>query len=140
LTRQEYEERKRALEAQHAADVALMNAAHQARLRTLEDLWQNTGAPARQPQPTAAPERTPAPAPKRRRARRSVLTDLANALPGLPETFDKHDVARVLGYEPSRTTLFRALLALNAEGLITTVSTSIGGTETTRHRKLPPAG
>lgn len=148
MTRQEYEERKRALEAQHLADIALMNVAHQARMRTLEDLWQNTGAHARQPQPTAserppappAPAPPPEPAPKPRRQRYSVLADLAEALPRLPEVFDKNDIARALGYEPSRATLFRALLALKAEGLITTASTSIGGAETTRHRKLPPAG
>jgi hypothetical protein len=42
----------------------------------------------------------------------------------------------VLGYAPPRATLFRALSTLEAGGRITTVSTSIGGTETTRHRKL----
>jgi len=146
MTREEYEERKRALEAQHLADVALMNVAHQARMRTLEDLWQSTGARAASPQPmavtalpSASPTPPPAPAPKRKRERFSVLDDLTAALPGLPETFDKHDIARVLGYAPSRATLFRALLVLNSEGLITTVSYSIGGA-TTRHRKLAPAG
>jgi hypothetical protein len=143
MTREEYEERKRALEAQHLADIALMNVAHQARMRTLEDLWQNTGSPAVNPHRMAAPEQTsaapappPAPAPKRERL--SVLNDLIEAFRELPEIFDKHDIARVLGYEPSRATLFRALLALSKEGLIATESISIGGA-TTRHRKLAPA-
>lgn len=89
--------------------------------------------------PAPAQPALPEPSPKRRRAPNSVLDDLIEALPELPEIFDKHDIARVLGYQPSRATLFRALLTLNAEGRITTVSTGIGGTETTRHRKLPPA-
>lgn len=40
MTRGEYEERRRALEEQHRADIALMNAAHEARLRSLEALRQ----------------------------------------------------------------------------------------------------
>jgi len=145
MTREEFEERKRALEAQHLADVALMNVAHQARMRTLEDLWQCTAAHAVSPQPMAvpalpsAPPVPPAPAPKPKRAAFSVLDDLTAALPRLPETFDKHDIVRALGYEPSRATLFRALLALSKEDRITTVSFSVGGT-TTRYRKLSPTG
>ena len=148
MTRKEFEERRRALEAQHQADLALMNAGHEARIRNLESLWQTVAPPAADPRPGAIPEPAPAPpapappqepAPKRKRERFSVLTDLADALPGLPETFDKHDIVRALGYEPSRATLFRALLALSREGLIETESISIGGA-TTRHRKLAPAG
>ena len=143
MTREDFEERLRALEAQHQADIALMNAGHEARIRSLLSLWQTNAPPAAEPQPVAVPA-TPAappppPEPRPRRAPNSVLNDLVEALPELPETFDKHDIARVLGYEPSRATLFRALLTLNKEGLITTVSTSLGGTETTRHRKLVPA-
>lgn len=146
MTREEFEERLRALEAQHQADIALMNAGHEARIRSLLSLWQTTAPPTADPQPVAVPTAAPAPpapaaepAPQRRRERNSLLYDIFKALPGLPEIFDKHDIARALGYEPSRTTLFRALLTLNKEGLITTVSTSIGGTDTTRHRKLAPA-
>ena len=141
MTREEYEERKRALEAQHLADVALMNVAHQARMRTLEDLWQCTAAHAVSPQamavpaPTSAPPAPPAPSPKPKRAAFSVLDDLTAALSGLPETFDKHDIVRALGYEPSRATLFRALLALSKEGRITNVNFSVGGA-TNRYRKL----
>lgn len=147
MTREEFEERLRVLEAQHQADIALMNAGHEARIRSLLSLWQTTAPPGAEPQPIAVPATAaappapaaPEPAPKRRRAPNRILDDLIEALPELPEVFDKHDIARVLGYEPSRTTLFRALLTLNKEGLITTVSTSIGGTDTTRHRKLTPA-
>lgn len=136
MTQKEFEERLRALEAQHQADIALMNASHEARIRSLLSLWKTAAPPVVDPQTLAAP--ATAPAPKRRRERYSVLTDLAAALPGLPEIFDKHDIVRALGYEPSRTTLFRALLALSNEGRIATEVISVGGT-TTRHRKLAPA-
>ena len=87
MTREEYEERKRALEAQHLADVALMNVAHQARMRTLEDLWRSTGAGAGQPQIPAVPAPVPAPpvparapAPKPKRERFSLLNDLLSTI------------------------------------------------------------
>ncbi len=134
MTREEYEERKRALEAQHLADIALMNVAHQARMRSLESLWENAGtAPRSAPQPS--PPAPPEPAAKPRRERNSVLDDLIAAFPGLPETFDKHDIVRALGYEPAHGTLFRALKAFQSEGRITATSLSIGGT-TNRYRKL----
>jgi hypothetical protein len=112
-------------------------------MRTLEDLWQCTTTHAVSPQPMAvpalpsAPPAPPAPAPKPKRAPFSVLDDLVAAFPGLPETFDKHDIVRALGYQPSRATLFRALLALGKEGRITNLNYSIGGA-TTRYRKLAP--
>lgn len=134
MTREEYEERKRALEAQHLADIALMNVAHQARMRSLESLWENVGpAPVSAAPPPSRPA-PPEPAPKPRRERNSVLDDLVAALPNLPETFDKHDIVQALGYEPSRGTLFRALQALQHEDRITTVSFSIGG-PANRYRK-----
>lgn len=145
MTQKEFEERLRALEAQHQADVALMNAGHEARVRALLSVWQTVAPAAADPKPTAAPAPpAPAPAPvqepapKRKRERHSVLNDLAEVFPGLPEIFDKHDIVRALGYEPSRATLFRALLAFNKDGLIETESLSSGGT-TTRHRKLAPS-
>lgn len=146
MTRKELEERMRALEAQHQADVALMNAAHEARVRSLESLWRTVAPLGADPQPTAVAAAAPAPpapvqeepAPKPKRERFSVLNDLGEALPDLPETFDKHDIDRALGYEPSRATLLRALRALGNQGLIETESMSMGGT-TTRYRKLAPA-
>lgn len=145
MTREEYEERKRALEAQHLADVALMNVAHQARLRSLESLWENAGFPAAPARPATvstpppSPPAPPAPAPKPRRERNSVLDDLVAAFPGLPETFDKHDIVQALGYEPARGTLFRALKALLDAGRINNANFSIGGAAN-RYRKASPTG
>ena len=136
MTQEEYEERRRALEERHRADVALMNEAHEARLRSLEELRQAGGPTDRG---HTAPEASP-PAPARQPARPpgSVLEDLREAFADLPEVFDKNDVARVLGYEPSRATLLRAFRELKADGEIAQESYSMGGV-TTRYRKLAPA-
>jgi hypothetical protein len=139
MTREEYEKRRRALEEQLRADIALMNAAHETRIRSLERLWQSTAEDrlaSDRPVTSAAPVQPakPAPAPKQLRPRGSVLNDLDAALPGLPQNFDKHDVIRALGYEPAHTTLFRALQQLRSEGTLRIEDHSSGGV-TTRYRK-----
>lgn len=140
MTRKEFEERLRALEAQHQADVALMNAAHEARVRSLESLWRAVAPLDGNPLPAAVPAPAPTPpqpAPKRRREAFSVLDDLAEVFPDLPDVFDKSDIVRALGYEPARTTLFRALRVLEKKDVIKAETLSHGGT-TSRYRKLDP--
>lgn len=137
MTREEYEERRRAFEEQHRADVALMNAAQEARIRSLDRLWQETldgERPAAEP-PRAPVQPAPPPAPKPMRPRNSVINDLEEALPQLPQVFVRQDIVRVLGYEPARTTLFSALNRLREEGAITHENYSVGGTKV-RYRKL----
>jgi hypothetical protein len=53
MTREEYEERRRALEEQHRADIALLNAAQELRLRALERFWRE-GVEEGEPVPAAA--------------------------------------------------------------------------------------
>lgn len=133
MTQEDYDERRRALEEQLRADIALLQAAHEVRVRALDTLWQgakegNVSIPA--PPPSAAVrEAVPAMAapPVPARPRGAVLDDLANALPRLPNVFDKRDIARVLGYTPSRSTLFRALERLIDEGAIAVEDASDGG-------------
>ncbi|MEA2560638.1 MAG: hypothetical protein QOH06_2142 [Acidobacteriota bacterium] len=142
MTREEYEKRRRALEEQFRADIALMNAAHETRIRSLERLWQDTAensSESARPAASAAPAQPAKPAPKRLRPRGSVLNDLDAALPGLPKEFDKHDIAQALGYEPAHTTLFRALRQLQAEGTLKIEDHSSGGV-TTRYRKTRSTG
>lgn len=113
MTGQEYEKRRRALEEQLRADIALLNAAHEVRLRSLDRLRQEAldgELPAggiEPPRATAQP--APPPAPKPVRPRHSVSDDLEAVLPQLPQIFKRQDILRALGYEPPRTTLFRAL-------------------------------
>ncbi|MEA2559706.1 MAG: hypothetical protein QOH06_1210 [Acidobacteriota bacterium] len=108
MTRDEYDERLRALDAQLQTDIALIHAGHEARVRSLGSLWQ-TAAPA--PLPAAAPKKTARPA-------WSTLDEIEEALPLLPEVFDKRDITRVLGYTPPYSTLLRALAELRKSGEI----------------------
>jgi len=135
MTRKEYEERRRAFEEQHRADVALMNAAQETRIRSLDRLWQEgldgerlAGAP-------VPPAPSPSPDPKPTRPRNSVINELEDALPQLPQVFDRQDIVRVLGYKPAPTTLFRTLNRLRQEGVIAPENYSEGGTRV-RYRKL----
>ncbi len=116
MTREEYEERLRALDAQLQADIAMVQAGHEARVRSLESLWKAAKAgdekavvPAAMPAPPAAPGVTARPP-------GATFNDLLEALPRLPEIFDKRDVIRVLGYRPPYTTLLRALESLKESG------------------------
>jgi phage terminase small subunit len=108
MTRDEYEERLRALEAQLQTDIALVHAGHEARVRSLGNLWQTA---ALAPVPAAAPKKTARPA-------WSTLDEIEKALPRLPEVFDKRDIIRVLGYMPAYSTLLRALAELKESGEI----------------------
>ena len=139
MTEKEYELRRRALEEQLRADIALLQAAHEVRIRTLDRLRQEAldgerpAAGTEPPRATAQP--VPPPAPKPVRPQHSVSDDLAKVLPQLPQTFQRQDILRALGYEPPRTTLHRALNWLREEGVITTETHSPGGTKV-RYRKL----
>jgi hypothetical protein len=153
----EYERRRRALEAQFREDVELLRAGYQAKLRALEMIWMASpeeALPAEAPvlgssetlrlsetlpvSETAPPHRPPpepAPAPARRRGQ--VAADVEAILPELPEEFEKQDVLRALGYEPPRATLYRVLEQLVLDGRTVTSHFSTGHTPT-RYRKLPP--
>ena len=139
MTREEYEERRRAFEEQHRVDVALMNAAQEARIRSLDRVWQESLERERSaseiPRATVQPAPSPAPAPKTLRPRYSVITDLEEAFPQLPQVFTRKDIVRALGYEPPRTTLFSALNRFQEDGAITIENYSAGG-RTVRYRKL----
>lgn len=135
MTREEYEERRSALEEQYRADVAMLAAAHEIRLRSLERLWREGDAgelEAAGPEPSAVAS---PPAAKPKTEPNSVLNDLDDALDELPEVFDRDDILRALGYVPPRTTLLRALRTLMGEGTIAAVGVSSGGVKT-RYRKL----
>lgn len=149
MTQEEYEERLRALEEQHRADIALLNAAHETRLRSLARLREDAverqrdgagpeasfaTAPAQiaAVQPSAA---APAPSAKPALARNTVFNDLYGAFDDLPDVFDRHDIIRLLGYTPARATLARALETLKDEGMIALELQSLGGSAN-RYRKL----
>ena len=82
------------------------------------------------------PSETRADGPVRVSRRRDVLGDVEAVLPDLPELFEKRDLVQALGYEPSRSTLFRALDTLREQGKIEIALYSDGGTRT-QYKKLP---
>jgi hypothetical protein len=137
MRHEEYERRKRALEAQLQLDIELLREGHQAKLRALESLWTASTEAASAggslaPGPSETP-RTVAPAGRRGQA----PADVEAVLPGLPEEFDKGDVVRALGYEPPRSTLYRVFSELLMEKRIAVVRSSNGRLQT-RYRKVAP--
>lgn len=157
MTRSEYEQRRRALEQQFQADLEMLRAAHQVRLRSLDQLWHTLGEGAASPPPPegdgipvsvpigtrtgigtqsgigrAAP---PAKAGPVRRGYGVIGGEVEEALSRLPEVFDKAALIRELGYEPPRSTLHRMLQDLALAGKIAVVAYSEGRVRT-RYRKV----
>lgn len=140
MTREEYEERRRRLDAELRAGIEMLEQGHQAQVRALDLVWstQHPSTPAPQPQPTTPPPSASAPAPAPRPRRRPL--ELANAVRGalhkLPPVFTKDDISRTLGETPDRRGLFRVLLDLIQEGYLTIEERGQGRTPTS-YRKLP---
>lgn len=152
---EEYERRRRVLEAQLQADLELVQAGHEAKLRALEALRHAAASetitpvpsvggdprqvvapktsPARLASPPPAP--APPPPPPPRRPDNDALFSLQDVLPGLPAVFDRNDVIRALGYTPSRTTLGRAISRLLVEEKIRIAQYSEGG-KRTKYKKV----
>jgi hypothetical protein len=149
----EYERRRRALEAQFQADVELLRAGYQAKLRALETIWLTAADEAlpavppplpapgplllQAPEPGTPPEAPPDPEPALRPGQ--VRWDLEDIFADLPEEFEKRDVVRLLGYAPPRSTLNRVLSELLSAKRVKIVRYSEGYNRT-RYRKLPPSG
>jgi hypothetical protein len=158
MRHEEYERRRRALEAQFREDLELLRAGYQAKLRALEMLWL---APPSEALPQAVavserlqlsetlassetlPETTPPqsetvtpPKPPKETRRGQVREEIEAAFAELPEEFDRRDVIRVLGYEPPRATLFRVLEQLVVDKWISVAWFSTGRAST-RYAKLP---
>ena len=158
MRHEEYERRRRALEAQLREDLELLRAGYQAKLRALEMLWLSTSGEALPPAVAAIealrlsetlassetlPETTPPqseavtpPARPKETRRGQVREEIEAAFAELPEEFDRRDVIRVLGYEPPRATLFRVLEQLVLDNWISVASYSTGRSST-RYAKLP---
>jgi hypothetical protein len=110
MTRSEYEMRRCALEEQVRADIALIQAAHETRIRSIERLWQAANeADALQTVPIQAAvgpsgaemarPAVPVPAvaePKPASPRGQILADLWDILPELPEVFERPDLRHPL--------------------------------------------
>ncbi len=123
---EEYERRRQAVQAQFQADLDLIRAGYEAKLRALESLWLSSpaGVPAAGVHSETVPSETPPSetldgVPARVSRRGSVLRDVRAVLPRLPEVFERKDVIQALGYQPPRATLYRVLATLQDEEEIT---------------------
>jgi len=151
VTREEYEQRRRQLEAERRAGLELIEAAHQAQIRALELVWLAGGdgtaaAVALPPLPAlaavATPRTAPAATPARARPVRpprqplgKLRNDIQDALATLPDTFGTRDLLHALGYMPYRGSLHRILGDLRQEGQIETLHQGEGRIQS-RYRNL----
>lgn len=157
MRHEEYDRRRRALEAQFREDLELLRAGYQAKLRALEMLWlappealppavavgetlrlgETLASSETLPETAQPPSETVAPpAPPKEIRRGQVREEIEAAFAELPEEFDRRDVIRVLGYEPPRATLFRVLEQLVVDKWIA-VAWHSTGRSSTRYAKLP---
>jgi hypothetical protein len=126
MTRDEYEQSKARIQEQHRAAVELMDTACKAQLRALDLVWMVQGQggaggealaglviPAAPP-----PAKQEEPKKPRRKSSPEVAKDVVAVVGRLPEKFTRHDVIKLLGYEPERGALFRALKDVIDEGHI----------------------
>jgi hypothetical protein len=135
MTRDEYEARKRRLEEELRSGMELLQAAFQTQFRALKMVWMGaSGETASPPQAAAVPPPVPEAKRPARRSVGEVYTDLVAALPSLPETFDRGDICRAIGYEPDRVALYRLLGELVQEGTLR-VQVRGEGRKSTKYRR-----
>ena len=143
MTREEYEERRRRLDAELRAGIELLEQGHRAQIRALDLVWSTQGdhplsAPA--PQRAAPPSQPAVPPPKRRRRDpRELSNAVAAILDELPPVFTKNDIGRILGETPDRRTLFRVLRDLVQNGTLAVEELGHGQVPSS-YRRLPPPG
>jgi hypothetical protein len=157
MRHEEYERRRRAIEAQLREDLELLRAGYQAKLRALEMLWlappgealppagamsetlrlsETPASSETLPETTLPQSETVTPSDPKETRRGQVREEIEAAFAELPEEFDRRDILRVLGYEPPRATLFRVLRQLVEDEWITVAWYSTGRSST-RYAKLP---
>jgi hypothetical protein len=146
MTREEYEERRRRLDAELRAGIELLEQGHRAQVRALDLVWSAQGDPplsAPPPQraaPPSPPAVAPAPPPKRRRRGPGEISDAVDAiLDELPPVFTKDDICRALGETPDRRALHRVLRDLQQNGTVELESFGQGRTPAS-YRRLPRSG
>lgn len=150
MTREQYERSRRQLEEQLRAGTALLEKAYHAQVAALDVVWrlhsQEDDAGALQVEPSPVPAAPAAPSPvspaplpqrPRRRSASEVQEDIATLFWRFPASFTRSEVCEVLGYEPDRTLLYRALRELVREGHLA-VEEEGSGQRATLYRKTAP--
>ncbi len=132
MTREDYEQRKRRLEAQLEEALELVRAGFRQQIRALEMVWMTTAAEdvALSPIPAETTSReAPAasdaasaalqPAKSSRKPRQpagKLWDDIDAIFDDLPQVFDRNDVVKALGYEPERSSLHRVMKRFQKAG------------------------
>lgn len=129
MTQDEYEQRKRRLEADLRSGIELLQAAYQTQLRALELV--RMGSSSGPMAPLAPPA---APTPRSRRSYGEIFSSVRAVLPQLPEVFDRNDVCQALGQDPDRATLHRSLMYLVRDGLLRVEAPGLGRNATKYRR------
>ena len=114
----DYETERRRIEEEHLRDLALLEAARQAKLAALEAM---RVAEARRAEALAAPVPPPAPAGKARRPRAknyAAFDAVVAAIDKVGDVFDRNDLLRVMDSPPERSSLYKALGDLLEQRLI----------------------
>lgn len=146
MTREQYERSRRQLEEQLRAGTVLLEKAYHAQMAALDVVWRlhsqegdavgYRAEPSPVPAPPAAPV-TPPPQRPRRRSASEVQDDIATLFWRFPASFTRSEVCEMLGYEPDRTLLYRALRELVREGHLA-VEEHGSGQRATLYRKTTP--
>lgn len=135
MTRKEYEASKARIEEHLRVGVELLQAAYRQQMEALELVWRgHTEEPAAIV--PARVEETPVP---RRRCVGELYGEIQDALSHLPEVFHRGHVCDQLGYQPDRSSVYRALQELVAEGFLA-VQTPGDNRRPTLYRRTNVAG
>ena len=127
------------LEEQLESDLELVRAAHRTKLRALEVL--RSAATGEEPSlpSNQSPREAPVPAGSPVRKPPGHLAEaLEDAWDQIPAEFDKRDLYRILGYQPARATLDRAISELLLSKKLV-IHESSEGRRLTRYRKVETA-
>lgn len=126
----EYQRLRRQLDEDLRVGMEMLHAGHQAKVDALDARWQEEPGPAPASRPaTSEPEPepvTPAPSERKRLEAGELLNDVEAALALMGDQFLKTDLCRALGYEPHRSSLYRALRELERNGILEIQSQGLG--------------
>lgn len=151
MNREQYERTRRQLEEQLRTGIALLEKAYHAQVAALDVVWRlhspEGEAVVQRPEPSAVPVQPAAPAPvpaasrpQRPKGRNAaqVGEDISSLFWRLPESFTRSDVCEVLGYEPDRTALYRALRELVRAGYLAVEDSGSGQRAALYRKTVPP--
>ena len=133
MNRAEYQRLRRQLDEELRAGIDLLQAGYRAKVEDLDAKW---GEPVLEESPPSEPEVAAPPAPEpaapaaeprsKRRREGEVESDIEAALDKVGDVFLKRELCRALGYEPPRTSFYRALAQLERDGIIKLESPGVG--------------